>query len=85
MQSAPGWRRASETAPRAHEVTVGGGHAGGQVGWLHFGLGEADSAEVRVQWPDGEVGPWMEVGAREFAIIERGTSEATTWDLEEEQ
>ena len=24
-----------------HEVTVGGGHAGGQLGWLHFGLGDA--------------------------------------------
>ena len=42
-----------------HEVTVGGGHAGGQLGWLHLGLGDADAAEVRVQWPDGEVGPWM--------------------------
>ena len=24
------------------EVTVGGGHAGGQLGWIHFGLGDAD-------------------------------------------
>ena len=23
------------------EVTVGGGHAGGQLGWIHFGLGDA--------------------------------------------
>ena len=23
------------------EVTVGGGHASGQLGWLHFGLGSA--------------------------------------------
>ena len=22
------------------EVTVGGGHAGGQLGWIHFGLGD---------------------------------------------
>ena len=55
-----------------HEVTVGGGHAGGQLGWIHFGLGDADEAEVRVQWPDGEIGPWMTVEAGEFAIIERG-------------
>src|SRR3712207_8775127 len=26
------------------EITVGGGHAGGQSGWRHFGLGEADTA-----------------------------------------
>ena len=42
-----------------HEVTVGGGHASGQLGWIHLGLGDADEAEVRVQWPDGETGPWM--------------------------
>ena len=62
-------RAADHTLVR--EVTVGGGHAGGQVGWLHFGLGQAEAAEVRVQWPDGEIGPWMTVPADEFAIIER--------------
>ena len=54
------------------EVTVGGGHAGGQLGWIHFGLGSAESADIRVQWPDGEVGPWMSVDANEIAVIERG-------------
>jgi hypothetical protein len=53
------------------EVTVGGGHAGGQLGSLHVGLGDADAAEVRVQWPDGEVGQWMAVAAGESAMIER--------------
>ncbi|WP_025056162.1 CRTAC1 family protein [Sulfitobacter noctilucicola] len=32
---------------------VGGGHAGGQALPLHFGLGEATDAAVRVEWPDG--------------------------------
>jgi hypothetical protein len=63
----------------AREVTVGGGHAGGQVGWIHLGLGPATSAEVRVQWPDGEVGPWIGVGADAFAIIERGATAARPW------
>jgi enediyne biosynthesis protein E4 len=67
------------------EVTVGGGHAGGQLGWLHFGLGAEDGAEIRVQWPDGEVGPWIAVAGGEFAIIERGASEATPWEPEEER
>lgn len=35
------------------EVTVGGGHAGGQALPLHFGLGAADEVRVRVEWPDG--------------------------------
>lgn len=61
------------------EVTVGGGHAGGEIGWIHFGLGEADKAEVRVQWPDGEVGPWTELGASGFWIVERGAPKPTEW------
>ena len=48
-----------------HEVTVGGGHASGQLGWIHIGVGSADQAEVRVQWPDGETGPWMTLDAGE--------------------
>ncbi len=61
------------------EVTVGGGHASGQLGWLHTGLGSATTAEVRVQWPDGEVGPWITVPADGFVLIERGAAEATPW------
>jgi hypothetical protein len=53
------------------ELTIGGGHVGGQLGWTHVGLGSADRAEVRVTWPDGEVGPWQEVAADGFWSIER--------------
>ncbi len=62
------------------ELTVGGGHAGGQLGWIHFGLGDAGSAEVRIRWPDGEVGDWLSLDANSFAIIERGTSVPSVWD-----
>jgi enediyne biosynthesis protein E4 len=62
-----------------HELTVGGGHASGELGWLHLGLGEATAADVRVRWPDGEVGPWMTLQANTFAIIERGADEPTPW------
>ncbi len=65
-----------------HEVTVGGGHAGGQLGWIHVGLGDADEADVRVTWPDGRTGPWMTVPAGEFATIERGATSATPWTPE---
>ncbi len=67
----------------SREVTVGGGHAGGQLGWIHVGVGDVDEVEVRVQWPDGERGPWMTLQAGEFAIIERGADEATPWPPEE--
>ena len=61
------------------ELTIGGGHAGGQLGWVHFGLGDARSAEVRVQWPGGEFGPWQRVTADSFAVIPRG-GEPRLWE-----
>jgi enediyne biosynthesis protein E4 len=56
------------------ELTIGGGHASGQLGWLHFGLGYAESAQVRVQWPDGTIGPWMDLRPGQRATIVRGAS-----------
>jgi hypothetical protein len=61
------------------EVTIGGGHAGGQLGWIHVGLGRAEAAQVRVQWPDGEWGPWLDVTADSFAIVERDAGAARPW------
>jgi hypothetical protein len=61
------------------ELTVGGGHASGQLGWSHFGIGDANRAEIRVTWPDGEVGPWQEVGANGFSIVDRASGETAPW------
>ncbi len=61
------------------EITVGGGHAGGKAGWIHLGLGGATSAQVRVQWPNGDVGPWMTVDADQFVTIDRGATQPQPW------
>ncbi len=53
------------------EITSGGGHAGGSAGWVHFGLGTQDKAEVRVIWPSGETGAWSPVAANVFYLLER--------------
>ena len=53
------------------EATVGGGHASGQIGWRHFGLGDAKGTEIRVRWPDGKVGDWNAVQADRFYIMDR--------------
>jgi len=53
------------------EMTVGGGHAGGQLGPVHFGLGGVEAAEVRVTWPDGEAGSWQPVPANQIIEISR--------------
>jgi hypothetical protein len=60
------------------ELTVGGGHASGNLGWLHVGLGEADAdaVKLRVQWPHSDWGPWQAVRADNFYLVdkERGVS-----------
>ena len=61
------------------ELTVGGGHASGELGSIHVGLGAAEGAEVRVTWPDGEVGPWLHVAADSFARLLRGADAPEPW------
>jgi enediyne biosynthesis protein E4 len=61
------------------ELNVGGGHAGGQLGWLHFGLGPANAADVRVLWPDGSAGPWLHAAADQFVTIERDATAVQPW------
>jgi hypothetical protein len=70
--------RTGDTIHR-REVTVGGGHAGGDLGWLHFGLGPTDAPEVRVTWPGGEMTPWRRVAPNQHHEIDRTTGEATPW------
>jgi hypothetical protein len=53
------------------EVTVGGGHGGGQALPQHFGLGSETSARVRVHWPDGKVSAWREVAANQSVKVRR--------------
>ena len=53
------------------ELTVGGGHASGQLGWVHFGLGEATAVKLRVQWPQGDWSPWATAAADGFYTVDR--------------
>ncbi len=61
------------------ERTVGGGHVSGQLGWVHIGLGPATQAEVRVTWPDGEVGAWMPLEPDGWTVIDRDAGTARPW------
>ena len=47
------------TARSAREITSGGGHAGGQAGWWHFGLARRNEAEIScplARWPGNRTG-----------------------------
>lgn len=61
------------------EIVIGGGHASGELGWIHVGLGAADSAQVRVEWPDGTQGPWQTVRADTFVRIDRSVATPVVW------
>jgi hypothetical protein len=56
---------------QVREHTVGGGHVSGAAVPMHFGLGSAEEAEIRVIWPDGEAGPWRRLDAGTTHRIER--------------
>ena len=62
-----------------HEVTVGGGHASGESGWIHAGIGSNTQAEVRVTYPGGTPGPWMKVNANGFYDLTSGSGTPTPW------
>jgi enediyne biosynthesis protein E4 len=67
-----------EGAIERREVQAGGGHASGSVGWLHFGLGGAEEAELRVVWPDGTEGEWHRLPAGGHHIL-RPDADPTPW------
>lgn len=58
-------------ATQVQENTIGGGHAGGLAIALHFGLGDATEAEIRVIWPDGTVGAWQPLQIDQVNHIEK--------------
>ncbi len=53
------------------ERTVGGGHVSGTLLPLHIGLGEEESVQLRVWWPDGTATQWRRVEAGTHAKISR--------------
>ncbi len=60
------------------ELTIGGGHASGNLGWMHFGLGEASDVKLRVQWPGGTWSPWQTVRADAFYTVDKDRG-ASVW------
>lgn len=61
------------------EITSGGGHVSGQAGWIHFGLGQASKADVRIRWPgEGWSRPY-EVTVNSLADISKTGDAAMTW------
>ncbi len=67
------------TRTQTRVVQVGGGDASGHSGWIHVGLGTAERAEIRVQWPDGEWSATYRVFANQFVVVDRAKPQAAYW------
>ena len=48
----------------------------GHAGWVHVGLGTAERAEIRVQWPDGEWSYPYRVFANQLVVLDRTQPQA---------
>jgi hypothetical protein len=69
----------TEVGTQRREVVSGGGHVSGQSGWVHFGIGAAKTAEVRVRWPGEGWEQTYAVEANQFAILDKAAAAATPW------
>jgi len=67
------------TKTQMRTVQIGGGDASGHAGWIHVGLGTAERAEIRVQWPDGEWSYPYRVFANQFVVLDRTRPQAEYW------
>jgi hypothetical protein len=66
------WIELKSTSGHWHrELTVGGGHASGNAGPQHFGLGNASRAELRAIWPDGQTSQWIELDTNQRITLQR--------------
>ena len=64
---------------QSRTIQIRGGDASGHAGWVHVGLGSAERAEIRVQWPDGEWSPSYRVFANQFVVVDRLKPQASNW------
>ena len=62
-------------------VQIGGGHASGQIGFTHFGVGVAERVKVRIKWPDGDWSHEYRIFANNHVVIERGSETPAYWYL----
>lgn len=70
---AVGAKATVRAAGRTTTITrrVGGGHAGGSLLPLHFGIGSSGTAQARITWPDGSKTDWREIAAGSRLVIEK--------------
>jgi hypothetical protein len=69
----------TEFGRQFRELVSGGGHVSGHAGWIHFGIGDAETAKVRVRYPGGDWTAPQSVAAGSFAILKEGAEMPSLW------
>ena len=69
----------SGNTTRMRTIEVGGGHASGESGFIHVGLGVAERASIRVKWPDGQWSAAYRAFANNFLFINKNSSQPGYW------
>jgi len=64
---------------QTRRIQIGGGHASGEIGFVHFGLGVAERATLRVQWPDGEWSAPYQLFANQHVVVSRDSDQVLQW------
>lgn len=59
----------------SREITIGGGHAGGNAALTHFGLGASSKMSLRVIWPNGPTSNWVDIAPNQILKIEKSGTE----------
>lgn len=65
-------------------VEIGGGHASGQTGFVHVGLGVAERAAIRIKWPNGDWSQGIRAFANNHVVIRQGATTPIYWFPPEE-
>ena len=61
----------TESGTQTRTLSIGGGHASGQLGFTHFGLGTDSSGKLRVTWPNGQQSEWMDFTGNQHLTVNR--------------
>ena len=64
----------TDAGTQQRELTIGGGHVSGELGPVHFGLGQRNVRAGAVTWPDGTQGDWQTVTSNQTYKITPGAA-----------
>lgn len=70
---------------QSRRIQSGAGHASGSAGFVHVGLGVAERATLRVQWPDGQWSAPFKLFANHHVVVERDKDYVHYWYPNETQ